>query len=187
MLIIKTELHLLPLAELGINHSNDKENKDRYDRHCYNPICSHPNQAKHQHIPHHSRTTFIGGQKGESIPTRHPPQRLHTPIHIALALKNRQARMLDLLSLQLQIRQGPASNLLRLVRHPLALAQALGAAIQAVGAREELLPLLQLLVCAGVVGVAVSEQGFAVRGEVFEFALAGVDVGFEVAEALVHF
>ena len=93
--------------------------------------------------------------------------------------------MLDLLSLQLQIRQRSSTNLLGLIRHPLAVSQSLGASIQSVRSREELLPLLELLVCVGVIGVAVAEEGFAVRGEFFEFALAAVDVGFEVAETLV--
>ena len=46
-----------------------------------------------------------------------------------------------------------------------------------------MLPLLELLIAAGVVGVAVSEKGFSVVGEGFQFAFRGVEVGFVVAEA----
>ena len=41
MLIVMAKL-LTALAELGVNYSDDKENKDRYDSNCYNPIRSHP-------------------------------------------------------------------------------------------------------------------------------------------------
>ena len=41
MLIVMAKL-LTALAELGVNYSDDKENKDRYDCNGYNPIRSHP-------------------------------------------------------------------------------------------------------------------------------------------------
>lgn len=88
----------------------------------------------------------------------------------------------------MQIRQRPPPDILRLQRDPLALPQPVRATIQSVGAREELLPLLELVVgSGGIVGIAVSEERFAVGGEGSEFAFQAVDVGFEVAEALVGF
>ncbi len=99
--------------------------------------------------------------------------------------------MLNSLPLQLQIRQRPPPNILRLVRHPLAVPQPLATPVQPVRTREQLLALLQLMICAAavvivVVAVAVAEEGFAVVGEGFEFALCGVDVGFVVAETGVE-
>lgn len=45
-----------------------------------------------------------GQSSREEIPTRHPPQRFHTPIHISLTLQDRNPRTLYLLALHLQIR-----------------------------------------------------------------------------------
>ncbi len=99
----------------------------------------------------------------EQVPTRHPPQRLHTPLHIPLTLQQAPPRMLNRLPLRMQIRQRPPPDILRLQRDPLALPQPVRATIQSVGAREELLPLLELVVgSGGIVGVAVSEERFAV-------------------------
>lgn len=95
--------------------------------------------------------------------------------------------MLNRLPLRMQIGQRIPPNILRLERDALTVAQPLRAAIQAVRAGEQLLPLLELVVGGRVVGVAVSEQRAAVVGEGFELAFAGVDVGFEIAEALVDF
>ena len=125
---------------------------------------------------------MVGDSK--NLPTRHPPQRLNTPIHIPLTLQHRRPRMLNRLPLQLQIRQCAPSNLLRLVRHPLTIPQPLTTPVQAIRPAEQLLALLELLVVTGgVVGVAGAEEGGAVVGEGLEFAFCGVDVGFEVAEA----
>ena len=99
--------------------------------------------------------------------------------------------MLDLLPLRLQVRQGPPPNILRLVRDPLALPQALRTPVQPLRARKQLLALLQLRIARAprvgvwVVGVAVSEEGTPIGGEGGEEAASGVDVGGEVAERLV--
>ena len=95
--------------------------------------------------------------------------------------------MLDCFSLQLEIRQRPPANVLRLQRNPLTLPQPVRAAVQALGAGKQLLALLELVVAAGVVAISRAEEGGAVVGEGFEFAFAGVDVGFVVAEAEVRF
>jgi len=95
--------------------------------------------------------------------------------------------MLNRLPLRMQVGQRIPPNILRLQRNALTVPQPLRAAIQAVRTREQLLPLLELLVGVRVVGVAVPEQRLAVVGEGFEFAFAGVDVGLEIAEALADF
>ena len=94
--------------------------------------------------------------------------------------------MLNRLPLQLQIRQRPPSDLLRLVRHPLAIPQPLTAPVQSVRPAEQLLALLELVVFGRFVGVAGAEEGGAVVGEGLELPFRGVDVGFEVAEARVY-
>lgn len=91
--------------------------------------------------------------------------------------------MLNSLPLQLQIRQRPSPNILRLIRYTLAIPQPLATPVQPICAREELLALLQLVVFAAfIVAVAVAEECFSIVGEGFEFAFCGVDVGFVVAE-----
>ena len=94
--------------------------------------------------------------------------------------------MLNRLPLQLQIRQRPPPDILRLVRHPLAIPQPLTAPVQPVGPAQQLLALLELVVLGRVVRVAGAEEGGAVVGEGLELALRGVDVGFEVAETGVY-
>lgn len=94
--------------------------------------------------------------------------------------------MLNRLPLQLQIRQRAPPNILRLVRHPLAIPQPLAAPVQPLGPAEQLLALLELVVLGRVVRVARAEEGGAVVGEGLELALRGVDVGFEVAETGVY-
>ena len=42
-----------------------------------------------------------GGWGEQNLPTRHPPQRLHAPIHVAFALQHRNPRVLNRLSLHL--------------------------------------------------------------------------------------
>lgn len=125
--------------------------------------------------------------KGEQIPTSHPPQRLHTPIHIPLTLQHRLPRMLNRFPLQLQVCQRASSDIFCLICYPLTVPQPLATPVQPIGAREELLPLFQLMVfTAFIIAVTVTEQRFSVIGEGFEFALCGVDFGFVVAEARVY-
>ncbi len=93
--------------------------------------------------------------------------------------------MLNCLPLRVQIRQRTPPDILRLQRYALTFPQPLRAAIQAVGSGQQLLPLLELVVRGRVVGIAVAEERFAVVGERLEFAFVGVDVAFEIAEALV--
>lgn len=97
--------------------------------------------------------------------------------------------MRDPLALLVEVGEGAGADLLRVVGEGLAGAQALGAAVEAVGAGEQLLALLELQVRGagvGVVGVAGAEEGGAVVGEGAQLALVAVHVGFEVAEALVY-
>ena len=126
------------------------------------------------------------GWKWVAIPTRHPPERLHAAIHIPLTLQHRRPRMLNRLPLNLQIRQRVPSNLLRLIRHPLAVPQPLAAPVQPIRSAQQLLALLELVDFGRIVGVAGAEEGRAVIGQSFELAFGGVDVGFEVAEAGVY-
>lgn len=97
--------------------------------------------------------------------------------------------VLDSLSLPVQVGQGTGANILGLVGKGLAGLEALGAAVEAVGAGEQLLALLEVNVrgTRGVVLVAGAKEGRAVGGEVGQLATAGVDIGFVVAEALVDF
>lgn len=55
----------------------------------------------------------------DDLPTRHPPQRLHTPIHIPLTLQQRRIRMLNRLPLPMQIRQRTRPNRLCIIRERL--------------------------------------------------------------------
>ncbi len=66
----------------------------------------------------------------DEIPTRHPPERLHTAIHIPLTLQHRRPRMLNRLPLQLQICQRAPSDIFRLIRYPLTVPQPLTAPVQ---------------------------------------------------------
>ena len=93
--------------------------------------------------------------------------------------------MLNRLPLYLQIRQRAPPDILRLVRHALAVPQPLTAPVQPVRPAQQLLALLELVVFGRVVGVAGAEEGGAVVGEGFELTFRGVDVRFEVAEARV--
>ena len=67
--------------------------------------------------------------------------------------------------------------------NPLTLSQPLTTPIQSLRPRKQLLPLLELLVATRVVGIAISEKGFSVVREGFQFAFGGIEVGFVVAEA----
>ncbi|TQW06607.1 hypothetical protein IF2G_06029 [Cordyceps javanica] len=122
-----------------------------------------------------------------TLPTGHAPQSLDAAVDVALALHEAVMGVLDGLALAVQVGEGAGANLLRLVGEGLAGLEALGAAVEAVGAGEQLLALLEVDVggAGGVVGVAGAEEGGAVRGEVGELAAAAVDVGLVVAEALV--
>jgi hypothetical protein len=97
------------------------------------------------------------------LPTRHPPQRLHTPINISLTLQQCIACMLDRLSLSMQIRQRTRPNSLRIIRQRLTSLQSLRAAIQSLRSTQQLLSLLKLHI-AGIVRIAGTEQGGAIVG-----------------------
>ena len=94
--------------------------------------------------------------------------------------------MLDCLPLHLQIRQRLPPNILRLVRNPLTIPQPLRAPIQSIGPGQQLLSLLQLVVCAGVVGIVVPVRRFSVIRQAFEFPLCAIDVRFVIPESLVY-
>jgi len=93
--------------------------------------------------------------------------------------------MLDLLPLPVQVAQRTCTNLLRLKRHTLRRGESPGRPLQPIGACEQLLTLLELGICVGIIGVAVAEEFTAVVGVGFEFSLGAVEVVFEVAEARV--
>ncbi len=165
------------LLKFAVHNRNDQDNQHRNDCNRYNPICSHPMIS----LAQPQRYTAVG--VSDNIPTCHPPQRLDTPIHISLTFQQRLSRVLNRFPLHLQIRQCAPSNILRLMCNPLTLSQPVTTPIQSLCSGKQLLPLLELLVAAGVVGVAISEKGFSVVGEGFQFAFGGVEVGFVVAEA----
>ena len=122
-----------------------------------------------------------------AVPTSHPLQRFHAPIHIPLTLQHGRPCMLYGFPLYLQIRQSIPSNPLGLIRNPLRIPQPLTAPIQPVRATQQLLPLLQLLIARIrriiIVPVAGAKEGGFVGGEGFELALARVDVGLMVPDA----
>lgn len=123
-----------------------------------------------------------------TVPTRHPPQRLDAPVHVALALEEDVVGVLDGLALAAQVGEGGRADGLGLVGQALARLEALRGAVEAVRARQELLPLLELHV-VGVVrvrGVAAAEEGGAVVAQGAEAAGGLVDGGLHVAEALVR-
>lgn len=71
----------ISLFELAVDDSKDKQNQDRNDGYRYNPICSHP--APPVLVTSFRKDTSTGIR--DDLPTRHPSQRLHTPIHYRLA------------------------------------------------------------------------------------------------------
>ena len=77
----------------------------------------------------------------------------------------RGPRVHNSLPLPLQITQCSSTDILRLERDPLALPQPARRPPEPFGAREELLALLELVVCGWVVGVAGAEKSAAVAGE----------------------
>lgn len=169
-----------PLLEFAIDDQDYQKNEHGDDRNRYNPICSHP-AAESMRNPKGP----YGGERDE-IPTSHPPERLHTAIHIPLTLQHRRPCMLNCLPLYLQICQRPPSNIFRFIRDPLTIPQPLTAPVQPVRSAQQLLALLELIVFSRVIGVAGAEEGGAVVGEGFELAFGGVDVRFEVAEAGIY-
>lgn len=85
------------LTKLAIHNCDNEQNKNCNDRDGYNPIRSHSVCS--------SVTSSLQWPKfKEEIPTRHPPQRFHAPIHISLTLQDCDPRTLYLLALHLQIR-----------------------------------------------------------------------------------
>jgi hypothetical protein len=129
---------LAGLTELANDHGEDQEYKHRDDRNRNHPICSHPTMGQLVFItPRHPAKVVWEN----TVPTSHPPQSLHTPINIALALKERTLRMLNRLPLPMQIRQRVRANRLRFVGKGLARLQPLRAAVQTFCALEELLAL----------------------------------------------
>lgn len=126
---------------------------------------------------------WIEGRQ-EDLPSCHSPERLDASIRVALALEQTLPRVGDLLTLPMQVAQRAGANLLRLECDALRLAQAARGPVEAVGAREELLSLLELGVGAlGVVRIAVAKELAAVVCVRLELALGGVDIVLEVAEA----
>lgn len=121
-----------------------------------------------------------------TLPTRHAPQSLDTPINIALAVEQHLGRVLDGLALSVQIRKSARPDGLRLVRQRLAGLEALRAPVEPVRSGEELLPLLELHVVR-VVCVAPAEEGGAVLGQRAQLAAVFVEVGLVVSVSGVGF
>ena len=97
-------------------------------------------------------------------------------------------RMINHMSLAMQISQRARANILRVVRQPLAIPQPLRRPVQPLRARQQLLPLLELHVpTARVVGIARAEERGTVMRQVLQAPLGGVGVSLVVAEALVYF
>lgn len=99
---LKTEYQRTPrqkfkksLSELANNNSNNKKNQDCYNSHGDYPVGSHPKEGGQRDIP--------GGCEWprDELPTRHPPQRLYTPINESLALYQSIMRVLNSLSLSM--------------------------------------------------------------------------------------
>lgn len=79
-----------------------------------------------------------------TLPTRHAPECLDTPVHIALTLKQCDPGTLNDLSLSTKICQGIGTNGLGLMGKGLAVLQSLCASIKAVRAGKQLLSLLHV-------------------------------------------
>lgn len=73
--------------EFTINHPDNQQHQNRNNRNRDQPIGSHPVR--------NVSTSSLPSPRSEVIPTRHPPQRLHTAIHIPLALQQIPVRVLN--------------------------------------------------------------------------------------------
>lgn len=143
----------------------------------------------------HATDLTGGAEKGDNekgtVPTSHAPQRLDAPVDIALALAQHALRVHDGLALGVQVGQRGGADGLRLRGEGLAVADALGGAVEAVGGREELLALREVDV-GGVgrgvlfVGVAAREEGGAVGREGGQAGAGRCDCVLVGAEAGVY-
>ena len=89
------------LPELAHNDRDDEQDKHRNNRYRNNLVGRHP---KRDRISTHVNPPSFTYHRN-LLPSSHPPQRLHTPVHIPLTLQQRIPRMLYNLSLPMQIRQ----------------------------------------------------------------------------------
>ncbi len=128
---------------------------------------------------------ILADWKPGTVPTCHAPQCFHTTVDIALALEQHTRRVMDNIPLPLQVGQRVRADCLGLISQGLAVLQPLRAAIQTVGAAQQLLALLQLDI-SWVVAVAAAKEGGPVVRQVLELALVAIHVRLVVAEALVH-
>jgi hypothetical protein len=135
--------------------------------------------------PHINRSWCCHGRE-RCVPSCHALQGLDAAICVALALQQPLPRVCDLLTLAMQITQGAGAYLLRLQSNPLRLSQPVRRPIQAISARKQLLALLELGICVGVVRVARAKELAAIVGVRLELALGRVEVLLEVAEARVE-
>ena len=110
------------LPEFTDNNCYDEYDKDRDDGDGDYLVGSHPVDVS---------TEPLSSRFENVLPTRHPSQRLVTPIRISLALQQRTARVLNRLSLPAQIGKCVATNVLRVESHALTVPQSLTRPIQA--------------------------------------------------------
>lgn len=135
----------------------------------------------------YSPATIAAALPRQTLPTSHPPQRLNTPIDVALALLQPIMRMLDGLPLSVEIRERPGANSFCLVCQRLAGLETLRAAIQTIRSGQQLLALLELGVrrARRLISISGAEERSAVGRKAGEFSTGRVGVGLVVAKALV--
>jgi hypothetical protein len=83
-------------AKFAVNYGNDKDHKYRDNRNGNQPICSHPRR------PSWLAEFAVARAHGFTLPTSHAPQRLHTPVYVAFALKERVSSVGNHLTLPTQ-------------------------------------------------------------------------------------
>jgi hypothetical protein len=123
----------------------------------------------------------------DCLPSCHSFQRLDAAVRVAFAVQQALVCVRDLLALPTQVAQRACAYLLRLQRDPLRLTQPARGPVEAVGAGQQLLALLELRICVGIVRVSRAKQLAAVVGVRLELALGRVEVLLEVAEARIEF
>lgn len=95
------------LTETAVNNSKNQKNQHSDNSNSDYPICSHPGRSNVSLLSRIRGTLRIGG----TIPTSHTPQGLDTRINITLALMQILPRMLNRLSLLMQIRQRTTTDI----------------------------------------------------------------------------
>lgn len=176
-------------SELANDNSKNEKNKNRDYSNGNHPIRSHPKVNGNMLEKRTSKSHFgyeLRTEIGVTVPTRHAPERLDTTVDISFALEQHVRRVLDDIALAFQIGERACANRLCIVGKCLAVLEALCASVQTVGARQQLLALLQLNISAAwVIRVAATKQSSAVICQSTQLALVSIDIRFVVAEALI--